>query len=1008
MGSRVSLVLILAFSLPAASPEVSAESVADHAVQVSATVQSNPPRITLTWPGDTQATNYFVYRKSVAATSWGVGTTLPGNAVSYVDEGVTVGSAYEYKIHKGAIGYSGFGYIWSGIEVPLVEHRGKVLLLVDNSFSASLAPELARLEEDLVGDGWTVSRHDLPRMATNPADTGSDVWAARASELAAVKALIQGEYNADPANVRAVFLLGHLPVPYAGDMGPDYHVDHRGAWPADVFYGDVNGTWTDTRVNNVAAADLRNRNVPGDGKFDQSSLPSSAELQVGRVDFADLPAFASSESELLRRYLNKNHAFRHGSSNPGRCALIDDHLGLLRGEVPAATGWRNFAPLFGTDNVVAADWLTTLDNQSYLWGYGCGGGTFTSCGGVATVSELAAGDPQVVFAMLLGSYFGDWDSQNNLVRAALATPGYTLTCSWAGRPFWMVHHMAMGETIGFSARLTQNNLGVYNANAPLRSIHIALMGDPTLRMLSVRPPAELTAKVNRGGGVDLGWEAAKDTVVGYHVYRAPTAAGPYTRINSDFINANTYFDPVPGADRCYMVRAVKLELSGSGSYFNASQGIIQMLSTPSSVNIAGTTRYYAGNGLVPGVTLQLSGDDSQTVVSGSDGQFLFAVPPGSHYTVTPSMILDVQPSQAVNTRDITVIRRHILGLSLMDSAYKLIAGDADGNGSVNTRDITLIRRLILGIGDTLPAGLWKFVPSEFEFPDSSDPWTPPFPTSRDYPNVISDFVAQDFTAVKTGDVDGSWASPAATMATGTDGETGESTAARLQTRSAALSRSLDPGRVPPVLSLGNTSVRPGETLVVPVAVTSFQGVTGLQFTLEWDPDVLQFLSVGDLGLPGLNANCFNGSRAGKLSFAWDDPSTFGARVRDAEPICSIQFRAIGPAGSATSLAFHDSPTPRMLFVIDNEAAADWRAGTVEIAGAANPAELGIRLDPSGGIRIAFTGTASATYSIQTSETLSNLAWLVVATCVADPWGSCQYIVRPDPGSPARFYRVVRP
>jgi hypothetical protein len=304
--------------------------------------------------------------------------------------------------------------------------------------------------------------------------------------------------------------------------------------------------------------------------------------------------------------------------------------------------------------------------------------------------------------------------------------------------------------------------------------------------------------------------------------------------------------------------------------------------------------------------------------------------------------------------------------------------------------------------------LWRFIPTDYAFPDASHPWTPALPTSRDYPNVISDFAAQDFTAVKSGDVDGSWTSPAATMATGASLEAPASTSARLQARSAALSRGLDPGRVPPVLSVDNASVRPGETLVVPVAATSFQGVTGLQFTLEWDPEVLQFLSVGDLGLPGLNANCFNGSRAGKLSFAWDDPSTFGAKVRDAEPICSIQFRAIGPAGTATSLAFHDSPTPRMLFVVDNETAADWRAGTVEIAGAANPAELGIRLDPSGDIRIVFTGTASATYSIQSSETLSNPAWLVVAACVADPLGSCHFIVHPDPGSPARFYRVVRP
>ena len=71
--------------------------------------------------------------------------------------------------------------------------------------------------------------------------------------------------------------------------------------------------------------------------------------------------------------------------------------------------------------------------------------------------NFAASDPQVVFTMFFGSYFGDWDSQNNFLRAALATTNYTLTSAWVGRPYWHFHHMALGETIGFSTRVTQNN-----------------------------------------------------------------------------------------------------------------------------------------------------------------------------------------------------------------------------------------------------------------------------------------------------------------------------------------------------------------------------------------------------------------------------------------------------------------------------------------------------------------------------------------------------------------------
>lgn len=56
-------------------------------------------------------------------------------------------------------------------------------------------------------------------------------------------------------------------------------------------------------------------NVPGDGKFDQTFIPSTIELEVGRVDLSDLPAFLpKTERDLLRQYLDKNHNFRHKSS----------------------------------------------------------------------------------------------------------------------------------------------------------------------------------------------------------------------------------------------------------------------------------------------------------------------------------------------------------------------------------------------------------------------------------------------------------------------------------------------------------------------------------------------------------------------------------------------------------------------------------------------------------------------------------------------------------------------
>jgi hypothetical protein len=556
-----------------------AAAVSDYAVRVSATVQTNPPRITLSWPADPSATGYTQYRKLRDATNWGTGAALGTSATNYIDSNVAVGGAYEYRVAKDASTYSADGYIYAGMEVPLVESRGKVVLLVDNTYTASLSNELARLQQDLVGDGWTVLRHDVARMAVDPANTSSNVWAARSNELANVKALIKSDYNADTNNVKAVFLFGHVPVPYSGNLAPDDHYEHVGAWPADAFYGDLDGTWTDFSVTSTDVGDQRTRNVPGDGKFDQTGLPSDLELQVGRVDFANLPAFSPvSEGELLRRYLNKDHNFRHKLITAERRGLIDDHLGVQGGwEAFAANGWRVFAPFFGaTNSFAASDWFGTLSNNSYLWGYGCGGGTYTSASGVGSTSDFVNNDPRVVFTMLFGSYFGDWDSQNNFLRAQLGTTNYTLASVWAGRPFWIFHHMALGETIGFSARLTQNNSALYSADLFSYYVHVALLGDPTLRMHIVAPPSGLLVATNDSGGEDLSWNASPDTVLGYHVYRAPTAAGPFTRQTTNLISGTSYTDPVLTTD-VYMVRAVNLEVSASGSYYNASQGIFQSL-----------------------------------------------------------------------------------------------------------------------------------------------------------------------------------------------------------------------------------------------------------------------------------------------------------------------------------------------------------------------------------------------------------------------------------------------
>jgi len=538
-------------------------------VEVSAVVQAEPPQILLNWVADTNAISYQLRRKRPSDAGWGASQTLPGSSTAFLDQAASVGEAFEYQIIKQAQpNYTGYGYILAGIQAPLQDDRGKLILLVSQSSLAGLQGELDLLEQDLVGDGWQVLRHDIP-AGMAPAE---------------IKQIIQSDYAADPAAVQALFLLGNITVPYSGDIFPDGHENHRGAWPADVYYADVDGVWTDNSVISTNAERQINWNLPGDGKFDQSWPPSPVELMVGRVDLSNLTDFANktpsrSEQDLLRAYLAKNHAFRHRLFTAERRALVCD-IFFDKGDDPiAGSAWRNYVAYFGRQNIVNAGWdeyFPKATATSFLCAYGSGGGSYTYAQGIGSADEFALQNLQVVFAMFTGSYFGDWNNESNFLRSSLGS-GTVLTAIYAGFPHIIAHRMALGGSVGEAIRLTQNNpeRGTYPPYNPhtAAEVHISLLGDPTLRLHPVIPPSNVTVGISNGGIV-LNWAASADSsLAGYHVYRATSASGPFVRITGNNpLPGLSFFDDPPAGRYVYMVRAIKLESSASGTYFNASQG----------------------------------------------------------------------------------------------------------------------------------------------------------------------------------------------------------------------------------------------------------------------------------------------------------------------------------------------------------------------------------------------------------------------------------------------------
>ncbi len=553
-----------------------AQSSSDRAaVRVTATAQSTPASITLNWASIGSTTSISIYRKTQQATAWGGVVAAPGpSSTQWTDNSVSVGVHYEYKVVRVSAGITGAGYVSAAVQLPSVDYRGKIILLVDNSLASPLSAEIEQLMLDLRADGWAVLRSDVSRTAS----------------VTSVKSLVQGHYNSDPANVKALYILGHVPVPYSGNISPDGHDDGRGARPTDGYYADVNGTWTDNSVNSTVSTHLPARNVPGDGKFDQSDFPSPLELQVGRVDLYDLPAFGTSEVQLMRNYLNKAHSYKVKGWTPTARALVVDKLEWV-GNPIAASGYRASALTGPASPVPAAPVLNFSDyinNQSFLWSAHYGGGQQSLDGGVVTYSGTDGGTSTQqlassvtmggVFNMALGSFFYDFDNRNNFLRAIIAR-GDGLTNCWAGIPAWYFHHMGLGETIGFSAFQSMNNTGLYTPvtegwQSTIGRTHMNLMGDPSLRMKMVAPPTNLTI-TNASGYAAFSWSASAETVQGYHIYQVDGNGVP-SRLTTNPITGNSHTNPaIPFvAGRTYMVRAVKLESAYSGSYFNLSLGAI--------------------------------------------------------------------------------------------------------------------------------------------------------------------------------------------------------------------------------------------------------------------------------------------------------------------------------------------------------------------------------------------------------------------------------------------------
>lgn len=567
-------------------------------VEVSS-VSEAPPALTFRlW--DTRFP-YTVYRKAPADTDWGFPVDeIPAGVDKWTDADVAIGTLYHYRFHQAHEGgpYSIYddwvnAYCLAGIRVDRTQPQGRVVIVMPESIQIPLADDLAQFKQDLAAEGWIVH--------TVPTPDGADLAGQdpRNAVHVGIRDDIRAIYNAHPGEVKQVILFGRVPVARSGSGSPLWRPDGHGilgANAADAWYADVDNTWTDlASLNPQGAYDLRSEwlNFPGDGRWDQINFtddPDAFEMGWGRIDFRQPLAHRASGSELeaLRSYLRKLHRYKTASDDfrPGRRGI--SRGGFDHNDEDFA---REIAPLTGLANmefITRSDWNLTAPGDADA-GYSNVHGPYFFYMKGDMAPSLSSNLSRALIWSGWQSHFGYWDYDWNMAARIGEPDSFTLAWTWNAlglRYSW--HLFGMGNCLGDVMRGSINNqgylTGLYGSrtNRPTNDyqgwLFMNILGDPTIRLFPVKPVTQLNAAFNPAtNSARLVWLASPEATAGYHVYTANAPAGPYTRLTTEPIHPGSLDGPLSWVDPDpliapihYMVRAIRLESTGGGTYLNPS------------------------------------------------------------------------------------------------------------------------------------------------------------------------------------------------------------------------------------------------------------------------------------------------------------------------------------------------------------------------------------------------------------------------------------------------------
>jgi hypothetical protein len=186
-------------------------------------------------------------------------------------------------------------------------------------------------------------------------------------------------------------------------------------------------------------------------------------------------------------------------------------------------------------------------------------------------------------------------------------------------------------------------------------------------------------------------------------------------------------------------------LGACPTYVFVQSGFLCEIVNSDTALIFGAVRTPCGQPVV-GLPLYLNGDTAYTNIT---GHYSFEVDTGGDYTLAP--FYNEDHANGVDSNDLVLISQLVVDTSLA-TPYHYIAADVNNSEAISTLDIVALSKLILGIDTVFSNNTsWRFIHSDFAFPDPTDPWLENF-TEVVNINNLSGSMSVDFVAIKIGDL----------------------------------------------------------------------------------------------------------------------------------------------------------------------------------------------------------------------------------------------------------------